>query len=31
MYGRYHHWRDIIVGFFIALLVNKLFVTPRTT
>ncbi|MDR0418145.1 MAG: phosphatase PAP2 family protein [Puniceicoccales bacterium] len=30
IYGRYHHWRDIIVGFFIALFVNKLFVTSRT-
>jgi membrane-associated phospholipid phosphatase len=32
IYGQYHHWRDVIAGFFIALLVNKLFVTPlRTT
>jgi membrane-associated phospholipid phosphatase len=30
IYDQYHYWRDIIVGFFIALLVNKLFVTART-
>ncbi|MDR2812637.1 MAG: phosphatase PAP2 family protein [Puniceicoccales bacterium] len=28
IYGLYHHWRDVIAGFFIALLVSKLFVTP---
>jgi membrane-associated phospholipid phosphatase len=28
IYGQYHHWHDVIVGFFIAFLVNKLFVTP---
>ncbi|MDR2371547.1 MAG: phosphatase PAP2 family protein [Puniceicoccales bacterium] len=28
IYGQYHHWRDVIVGFFIAFFVNKLFVTP---
>jgi membrane-associated phospholipid phosphatase len=27
VYGHYHHWRDIIVGFLIALLVNKVFVS----
>jgi membrane-associated phospholipid phosphatase len=27
VYGQYHHWRDVIAGFFIAFLINKLFVT----
>ncbi|MDR1906877.1 MAG: phosphatase PAP2 family protein [Puniceicoccales bacterium] len=30
IYGQYHHWRDVIAGFLVALLVNKLFVTSRT-
>jgi membrane-associated phospholipid phosphatase len=28
IYGQYHHWQDVVAGFFIALLINKLFVTP---
>ncbi|MDR1434880.1 MAG: phosphatase PAP2 family protein [Puniceicoccales bacterium] len=28
IYGHYHHWRDVIVGVFIAFLVNKWLVTP---
>jgi membrane-associated phospholipid phosphatase len=27
VYGQYHHWRDVIAGFWIAFLANKLFVT----
>ncbi|MDR0590678.1 MAG: phosphatase PAP2 family protein [Puniceicoccales bacterium] len=28
IYGQYHHWRDVIVGFSIAFLIDRLFVFP---
>jgi membrane-associated phospholipid phosphatase len=28
IYGRYHHWWDVVVGFLIAFLIDRLFVSP---